>query len=251
MSLESFLAELDAKDRSLVSVNRTEPRPLQRMLEGLFESQPVTVAEHELPTADGDYVGLLEDGEIVATSSFRDLQDAILLVNSDLFVTGARDLEDVRMPDVLDGLTETPFTLRGYPDSNSEKLLLILVSRHIERLAWEGGSGSLRSSFQQLSRIEDERGTRNVYRRLSETDLDLHLYGVPDATPPPEVTATVHGGDGPEFRNSWFVVYEPRGADADAAALVALETDPRRWRGFWTYRPELVERIDEYVAQSL
>jgi riboflavin biosynthesis pyrimidine reductase len=52
------------------------------------------------------------------------------------------------MPDVLDGLTETPFTLRGYPESNSEKLLLILVSRQIERLAWEGGSGTLRSSFQ-------------------------------------------------------------------------------------------------------
>jgi hypothetical protein len=66
------------------------------MLEGLFESQPATVEEHELTTEDGDYVGLLEDGEIVAASSFETLKDAVLLINSDLFVTGVREPEEVR-----------------------------------------------------------------------------------------------------------------------------------------------------------
>jgi hypothetical protein len=50
----------------------------------------------------------------------------------------------------------------GSPASNSEKLPLIVISRYIEQLAWQHETGRLRSSFQRLSRLDDERGTRRV-----------------------------------------------------------------------------------------
>ena len=52
-------------------------------------------------------------------------------MNSDLFTTGTRSLERT---DVLDGLAGTRFLLRGYPASDTGKLLLILISRYTEKL---------------------------------------------------------------------------------------------------------------------
>ena len=45
-----------------------------------------------------------EDGEPLATSPLGALQDALLFVNSDIYVSGARELADVDTPDALVGL---------------------------------------------------------------------------------------------------------------------------------------------------
>jgi hypothetical protein len=47
-------------------------------------------------------------------------------------MTGARRLDESALPDMLAGLNDVQFEMRGYPESNSEKLLLIAVSRLIE-----------------------------------------------------------------------------------------------------------------------
>jgi DICT domain-containing protein len=57
---------------------------------------------------------------------------------------------------------------------------LIVISRYIERHAWQAGEGTLRTSFQRLSRIDDERGTREMYETLAGTDVRTHVYGIPD-----------------------------------------------------------------------
>ncbi|MFC6725565.1 histidine kinase, partial [Halobium palmae] len=163
---------------SLVVVNRTEPEPVQRMLDSLFDGQPVSVDESAVDDADDDVVVLVKDDELVATSPLAALERSLLLVNSDRYITGAQRVGTVDPPDVILGLRDTPFRVRGYPASNSEKLPMILVSRYVERLAIDGGSGRLRAAFQRLSRIEDERGTLAVYERLADTDVDVHLYGV-------------------------------------------------------------------------
>jgi hypothetical protein len=63
---------------------------------------------------------------------------------------------------------------------------------------------------------------------------------------------TVHAGDSYEYRRSWFVVFTPPdGGEIPPAALVALEDEPNLWDGFWTFRPELVDRIDHHIATSL
>jgi len=120
---------------------------------------------------------------VIARSTLDELLESVLLINSDLYKTGAIDLNEVTLPDVLSGLDEVPFRLRGYPHSNKEKLLLIVVSRVIERIAAEAGGGTLRASFQRLSRLQDERGTREVYETLGNSGVDVHVYGVGDADP--------------------------------------------------------------------
>lgn len=215
-----------------------------------------------LATAE-NLVLLVEDGTVVERSPLEELVNAILLVNSDLYVTGARGLDELDLPRVLTGLEDSVFTLRGYPESNRQKLLLITVSRFVERVAYEAGEGTLRSSFQRLSRLGDEIGTREVYERVGETDVDAHLYGVPDEIPR-ELDAVVHAGDSVDFTDAWFVVYRPldgpkrvehdddlrRGVEG-GVALLAAEVEPRLWRGVWTFDPERIRRINGYVERNL
>ena len=251
MPLDSFLDVLDEPQRRLVVANRTEPEPFQRMLEDLFEQQSVAVDEATAAAYDEDTVLLVEDDDVVATSPLASLQDAILMVNSDLYITGTRDMAATDVPAVIDGLAEAPFSLRGYPASNKEKLLLILISRHIERKAYQHGEGTLRSSFQRLSRIADERGTREAYELVASTDVDVHVYGQPDWTPDEEFGVTMHGGYKWDFRYSWFVLYDPPEDSDEGAALLAIETDPGEWEGFWTYQQSLVDDLAAYIRQHL
>ena len=253
MSLERFLSVTDGPVRELVVANRTQAEPFQRMVENLFANQTVSVDETTIEAYPENTVLLLEDGEVVAKSPLDALHDAILMVNSDLYKTGTRSLGETTVPAVIDKLTDVRFSLRGYPESGSEKLLLILISRRIERRAYEAGSGTLRSSFQQLSRIKNERGTRRAYRKLSNTDVDVHVYGVPDWRPTAELAVTMHGGRKPDFEHSWFVIYQPppeQPAD-HGAALLAVETGPAEWEGFWTYDPNLIDDLAAYIRANL
>ncbi|QHS17830.1 DICT sensory domain-containing protein [Halopenitus persicus] len=265
-SLRAFIDRLDPPERSLVILNRSAPDAARRLLDGLFADQPVAVEELDSPDAgETDLVALVEDGEVLARSTVDELLSTILLVNSDLYKTGSRELDAVELPAVLDGLDDVPFRLRGYPESNKEKLLLITVSRVIERRAAEAGSGTLRSSFQYLSRLEDEAGTRTVYETVGRSGTDVHVYGIADWDPAAELPVTVHDGTSEEYRRSWFVVFRPSGASRDGAvagdsgsesapgpaALVALEDERNVWDGFWTYRPDLVAEIDEHLRRAL
>ncbi|GAA0729475.1 hypothetical protein J2744_003004 [Halorubrum trapanicum] len=208
---------------------------------------------------------LMEDDEVVAGSTLTELGDAVLFVNSDLYITGSRSLSDVDLPSVISGLDDATFTLRGYPESNRQKLLLITVSRFIERAAWTAGDGTLRSSFQRLSRIDDEVGTRTVYERIADTGVDTHLYGVPDELPA-DLDAVIHAGDDSDFTDSWFVVYRPpegpHSAESDpdsdlvrgiegGVGLLAVETEPRVWRGLWTFDTDRLSRMNRYIERNL
>lgn len=249
--MDRFVESAERRNLSLVVVNREAPRQIRTMLEGLFDEQPITVDERRDPDEDANVVYLLDDGDLVATSPLVALQELILLVNSDLYITGTRDPHEVELPDVLAALEGVPFALRGYPESNKEKLLLVTVSRYIERLALESGGGTHRASFQRLSRIDDERGTRSVYERLGESDVETHVYGVPDWIPPSEFDVTVHGGRSGEYRDSWFVTFVPDAEDGRHGGLVALETGRRTWEGFWTFDTEDVTDIAQYVEREL
>jgi hypothetical protein len=253
MSLERFLSFSDGPTRELVVANRTQPEPFQRMVENLFADQAVGVDETTHEEYPENTVLLLEDGEVVAESPLDALRDAILMVNSDLYKTGTRSLDETTVPEVIDGLTDVRFSLRGYPESNTEKLLLVLISREIERRAYEAGEGTLRSSFQQLSRIKDERGTQRAYQNVSETDVDVHVYGVPDWRPTTEMDVTMHGGKKRDFEYSWFVMYQPPPdrPEEHGAALLAVETGPAEWEGFWTYDAGLIDKLTAYVRANL
>lgn len=182
-SLRGFIEPRNVPKRSLIIVNREGPEPVRRLFEETFQNVPLEVDEKALPEVENDTVLLVEDEEIIASSPLSELQDAVLLVNVDLYKTGLSGIDKHEAPDVLTALDEMVFTLRGFPESTKEKLLLVVMSRYIERRALQVGAGRLDTAFQQLSRMRDEYGTRVVYDRLEETDVDTHVYGLPDEVP--------------------------------------------------------------------
>ena len=247
-SLRRFFDRLDAPERSLALLNRSAPTAARDLLAEL----PVGVEEIQTDGGESDVVALLEDDEVVAKSPLSELLDTVLLVNSDIYKTGARGLSEVSLPTVLARLDEVPFHFRGFPASNKEKFLLIAVSRVIERTAWEHRGGTLRASFQQLSRLNDESGTKQVYRTVAGTETDVHVYGVGDWLPK-SLPVTPHTGTSVEYRDSWFVVYRPppESETGEHVALVALQRAETDWDGFWTFRPEFVRDIDDHIRTTL
>jgi hypothetical protein len=220
------------------------------MLNKLFSGLDIDTKEIEDAEADEDLVVLLNDGDIVTSSPLSILKETLLMVNSDLYRSGTKEIQDIDPPDIIKELSDTVFTLRGYPESDIEKLVLTLVSRYIEYQAWSQGAGTLRSSFQRLSRLNDERGTRRVYERLGEAaGLDVNVYGVPDWDPPDSMGVTAHGISDDEIMRHWFVVY-----DSDATrsvAMLAVKTDPHTWEGYWTYDIAEIEAINRYIVENI
>lgn len=254
MSLRQFVSDYGGVERALALVNRRQPDQLRTMLEKAFESQPVPITEAEADEYPEDTVLLLdESNEVIAQSTLADVAASLLFTNSDAYKTGSLSLEEAELPDVLSGLEDVVFRLRGYPRSHKEKLILIGVSRHIERIAYYNDGGTLRASFQQLSRIADEQGTERVYRRLSDSGVDVHVYGMNErGGVPPDLDLNVHAGESEDYRDSWFVVYNPGDlAGADPAGLLAVQDGMGVWDGFFTSERETVLSIDEYIAEQL
>jgi hypothetical protein len=247
--MRAIIDESGTPEQSLVVVNRTEVDPIQRLLATTFDGQAIDIAEADIPSTEQDTVLLVRDGEVVASSSLQSVMDACLLVNSDLYRTGPGGIEKSRAPAVITDLDETVFELRGFPASVKEKLVLILISRYIETLALERGAGVLRATFQELSRLGTENGTRAVYRQLSETDLSVHVYGINDWELSPDLDIVAHTGTHRGYRESWCVVFRPPDDTVRHAALVALETGPNEWLGTWTYDADKVRRVDDILVE--
>jgi hypothetical protein len=204
-TLSGFIDRAESSEKMLVLVNRTGPEPLWQLLDRAFDDQSVAVRERSVPEGTDDIVLLMEDGEVTATSTMKTLEAAFLMVNSDQYRTGTSGLDVGEIPDVLTGLDEIEFTVRGFPASNKEKLLLIVISRFIEGRALDVDDGRLDVSFQRLSRLDDEYGTKEVYRRLAESQVDTHVYGVTDdPAATDDLDVTVHVGDHDEYRRSWL-----------------------------------------------
>ncbi|NHX36410.1 MULTISPECIES: DICT sensory domain-containing protein [Halolamina] len=258
MSLRRFVEDHEGVQRGLVLANRSQPEQLRSMLAGVFTEQPVTVDEADVEGVTEDTVLLLdESGEVLAESPLDAVSSSLLFTNSDAFVTGSTTLEETSIPAVVEGLEGVNFRIRGYPQSHKEKLLLIAVSRHIERAAWQQDAGTHRASFQRLSRIVDEQGTHRVYEKLGASDVETHVYGVDDggtdwAT---ELGVSVHAGDSADYRDSWFVIHRPPEAAGPAApdpyALLAVQDETGVWDGFFTTDPDEALPVDDYVRRKL
>jgi hypothetical protein len=252
-SLLGFVDSASAVEKTLVLLNHSGPRPLWRLLDRAFGDQPIALVERQVPRDVTDRVVLVEDGRAVASSPMDRLKETFLLINADRYRTSVGDLAEATVPDVLTALHDVEFTVEGYPASSKEKLLLVVISRFIESRALEAGDGELRASFQHLSRLDCEYGTRTVYESLGETEVDVHLYGVRDGEElaVDDLAATVHAGDDQEYRRSWFVVFTPPDGADGHVALVAVEVDDNTWRARWTYEPERVHRVRRYVDRQL
>jgi len=244
MGISAFIDAVEDREKSVTVLNRESVDPLYRMLDGMFDNDNVAVTENQDPDAPSDVV-LLRDKQTgsLAISQMDEISETLLLVNSDLYVTGTVPLEEVETPEVVAHLSDVTFTV-----SDKQKFLLIHISRHIESLALETDGGVLHSSFQQLSRLRDERGTADAYRTLADSGVDVHVYGVGGWEPPAFADRlSVHPGSTPELQDSWFVVHDGNGDENRMAALVAEEIGPNEYRGYWTFEPRLVREILGYL----
>lgn len=114
---------------------------------------------------------------------------------------------------------------------------LLATSREIEDRAFRVGDGTLRVSFQALSVFESQ---TEVYRALvGDTDLEVHVYGRPDWTPPAIDRVTFHGRE--EVGRYWALAFDG-GSEGAPCALLARERD-EGFEGFWTYDSDLVDDV--------
>lgn len=245
--LTKYVETEDRPTHEMAVVNLSHPDPVDRMVENLFDRQPVELVDVDESEFDDDTVILLEDGEVIASSPLKTLLDSILMVNSDVYKTGTVGLEEIEIPEVIAELSETTFHVRGYPESDQEKMPLILISRYIERLSYFNG-GTHRASFQNLSRINDEKGTERVYRKIGERCPNVHVYGVPDSLPPRELGVKIHSGYGGDFDSSWFVLHN---SEEESAVLVAVEVGANEWKGYWTFEDGAVSDVEETIKEYL
>lgn len=249
-SIRDFVDGVDSAEATLLVLNRTQPVPILNLLSKAFDQQPIHIVDEAVPGPVTDDVVLLDESGVVADSDLGELADAFLLINADRYRSGPNDLSEVAVPAVLRELTDIGFDLRGYPASNKEKLLLVVMSRYIEARALRVDGGELRVGFQRLSRFDDEYGTRQVYRMLGDSGVDTHIYGVGAARTDYPDGVVVHEDDSDEYRKSWFLTFQSSTDSTDDTALVAWETGDNVWNGFWTFDAGRTARVADYVRRA-
>ena len=228
-SLSAFIDQRRTPDSdwSAQVVNRTDPEPVQTMAEGLYDGLDIETSETELDGLDDDLFLVLRDGRVVASSPLGILKDTLLMVNVDRYRTGTQLVGEIDVPDVILELSDTVFSLEALGQQ----------------------TGTLRSSFQRLSRLDDERGTLEFYEQLGQTEgVETHVYGVPDWEPPAELGVNCHEVVDDEIRESWVVVY--RTETAQSVAMVAIKTGRNTWDGYWTFDTDEIRAIDRYITQT-
>jgi hypothetical protein len=221
MSLHALIADIEARRMTLTVVNAEESTVEE--VRQQYADRNLEITHKRL---DGDprrFAVLSRDGEFVTALS----------------------LEEVRAPPggpttVLDHLDETLFTSYSIRQ-------MFLASREIEDRAWRVEAGELHAGFQTLDVLE---GQTEAYNQLGEhTDLSVHAYAVPGDGPavPNHDHYTLHVEGAAEISETWFVVYDGGGIAEKKCALLAEERDSRSFYGFWSYDPDTVDYLLEYL----
>jgi len=251
-SLRELVADIE---RTATTITVFAPEPHEELLDQ-FSTRNVEVAHESLPAvADSGFVLVQQNGAALGSIGLDALREA----NRTTVAPPWGDRGDSpAYRQFLSLFRETAFST----DSRRE---LLATTREIEDRAWRTGDGRLRAGFQSLTAYRDQ---LPVYRRLgSETDLDVHVYGRPDWTPPPIEGVRLHEEVAADIAQVWFVVFRDTAAERDAGrpaggsdaaasrgsnscALLAEEREPDRYFGFWTYDDELVASIDDHLAAT-
>jgi hypothetical protein len=124
---------------------------------------------------------------------------------------------------------------------------LLAVSREIEDRAARAGAGTLRASFQRHSAFAAQ---VEVYRWLgASTDLDVHVHGLPDGSPPALPGVQFHPDPGGVLERYWVLAFETDRYPPEANALVARQ-DGETYEGFWTDDVAMTREVASLLARS-
>jgi len=231
---DSLLADIRDRERRF-TVYRSGGRT---SLEDRLATHNADIASRELPSdGPGPFLVLEKDGEFVGAIGLNEVER---FLDPSIVRPGERDGVSEGYRALFDLLDETVFTAM-------KRRQLLAVSREIEERAYRVGTGTLHVSFQTLSTFESQTA---VYRHLAaETELDIHVHGVTDWTPPEIEGITYHGYTGDSIGRYWVLAFAGGGETTQTSGLVAQEHS-EGYSGFWTDDAEIVADILSELARA-
>jgi hypothetical protein len=232
--LDSIVADRREADRGLVIYRRDEEQDPGEW----FTNHGVAVEYRPLPPNGPDpFVVIQEDGEFAGTLGVAELT---WLTEPPIVRPGDREGLSEGYRVLFDLFDETVFT-------TMERRELLAVSREIEDRVYRTGTGTFHVSFQALSAFESQ---LEPYRRLAaDTDVDVHIHGLADWTPPAIPGITYHAYSESMLERYWALAFDGGDERAQPCGLVAQE-EAGGYSGFWTDEAETVEEILTELAEG-
>ena len=244
MSLIELIAGVEAHEATLTVFN-ADPAVTEELRE-YFADRNVRIVDDQTASGPKEFAVLARDGEFVTAVTVDDLLPDPEGDGATASADGSDGPEGEGEDDgrvgrpVLDHLDETMFTSYSRDD-------MVAASREIEDRAWRVGDGELHAGFQTLDVLTGETDT---YDLLGEKErLDVHAYAADEGDAPDVEHYTVHVGKTAEIRETWFVAYDGGGYEDAKCALLAEERAPGEFYGFWSYDPETVDYIIDYLTE--
>ncbi|WP_262178193.1 DICT sensory domain-containing protein [Haloarcula laminariae] len=192
-----------------------------------FETHNVPVESRSLaPSGPEPFLAIEKRGEFAGALPLEDVDDLLT--------------PPLSRPEDTDAVSEGYRALFDALDRTVYQALdcrqLLTVSREIEDRVYRTGTGELHVCFQRFSAFEAQLPR---YRRLAgDTAVDIHVYGVPDWTPPEIPGITYHEAAG-ELERYWLLAYD--GGD-HPCGLFGHESDDG-YTGYWADDREFVDAI--------
>lgn len=251
-SIEDILNKYEEDKSYAIYISAEDhPEPIYKMVNKTFQGSPIKIKQYKnvsyAQLTSQNKLTLYESGEKIAESDIQKLKETILLTNSDKYKTQYNQLERLNFPQIIIHLTDQLFNLQGFPYNNYKKLMLILVSRYIENLSFQHG-GQHYASFQEISRINDENGTLDIYNTLDSCVDKMNLYGVPDKMPPLHFENTnIHLGTEETYQKMWTVIHI---SEQEKAALLAVDKGKNEWKSIWTFDDQKVHQIRNNIVRK-
>lgn len=227
MTFGALIDDVRGRDQQLIVYRSGGPSELETWT----RAHGITVTVRSLPPGSPDpFIEIVTGGDVVGTVSLDTVETLLEPPiqrpgDRDGISEGYRVLFDLLEKTVCSGLTRRE---------------LLAVSREIEDRAVRVGNGTLWVSFQTLATFESQ---TEVYQQLcTSTNLEVHLYGVDDWTPPAIPNLTYHTETATRFEPYWVLAFDGGTAETQACGLVA-EEQPEGYTGFWTNNRGTVETI--------
>lgn len=230
--LDSLLSDIRDRARHVTVYRHGD----ETDLEDQFAVYGIGVEYRTLPAGSPDpFVVLEKDGEFAGALGIAELE---------------RLLEPpIVRPDERGGVSEAYRAFFEMFDNTVftalERRQLLAVSREIEDRAYRVGTGTLYVCFQTLSTFESQ---TDVYRTLAtETDLDIHIHGLEDWSPPAIDGITYHGSEDEAFERYWVLAFDGGIGGGHCCGLLAKDTADG-FSGLWTDDSEIVADIVTELA---
>lgn len=158
--------------------------------------------------------------------------------------------------EILDGLGNGYDFLEETLFASYDRRQLLAATREIEDRAWRRGSGRLLVGFQTAAAL---RAQVDAYDRLAARGLQITVFIEDETTDSNDAPIDDSGmevleeaidvivSDADEIGRFWLLAYDGDGDDYSKCALLGEERNPDRYYGFWTYDPDRVDELIDYL----